>query len=86
MTTMWNPVAESGSVGSQRRPGLTPRELRLVAAVVGGYSDNEIAQMLSISRTAVVQELAEVSHKLGVQGRLELALFAVHHRLLADCG
>jgi len=82
--TMWCSTAESGSVESQKKLDLTARELRIVAAVVAGCSNDEIAQELSTSRTAVNQELTEVSHKLGVGGRLELALFAIHHRLLAD--
>ena len=81
---MWSPTAESGTVESWKKLGLTQRELDVVAAVLGGCSNNEIAQELSISRTAVVQELATLSHKLGVEGRLELALFATHHRLLAE--
>jgi DNA-binding NarL/FixJ family response regulator len=84
--TMWSPTAESGTVESWKKLGLTQRELDVVAAVLGGCSNKEIAQELSISRTAVVQELVEVSHKLGVHGRLELALFVAHHRLLAARG
>jgi len=77
-------MTESSSIGSQNKFGLTPRELDLVATVVRGYSDHEIAQRLSISTTAVVRELIAVSHKLGVEGRLELALFAIHYGLLAN--
>jgi len=84
--TTWSPMAEPSSLQSQENFDLTPRQLRIVAAVVGGYSDHEIAQMLSISKVTVVEELAEVSEKLGVQGRLEMALFAIHHRLLAGMG
>jgi DNA-binding NarL/FixJ family response regulator len=77
-------MVESGSAESRRKFGLTSHELEILAAVVGGYSYNETAQKLSISEVDVVEELAEVSHKLGVEGRLELALFAIHHGLLAD--
>jgi len=84
--TMCSPTAESGSVESQKKFGLTPHELDIVARVVSGYSDHEIARRLSLSKTAVAQELTAVSHKLGVEGRLELALFAIHHGLLADRG
>jgi DNA-binding CsgD family transcriptional regulator len=80
--TTWSPATKSGRV--EGKFGLTPLELEIVASVVGGYSCDEIAQKLSISRRAVVQELTTVSHKLGVEGHLELALFAIHHGLLAD--
>jgi len=75
---------EFSSVEARKEFGLTPRELDIVATVVSGYSDHEIARKLSISTTAVAQELTSVSHKLGVEGRLELALFAIHYGLLAD--
>ncbi len=84
--TMCTLMAESGSVESQGKFGLTPQELDIVATVVSGYSDHEIARQLRISTTAVVEELTTVSRKLGVEGRLELALFAIHHGLLTDRG
>ena len=84
VVTMWSTMTESGKVEPQRKFGLTSRELEILAAVVGGYSYNEIARKLSISERHVVQELTEVCRKLGVEGRLELALFAIHHSLLTD--
>jgi len=68
----------------QKKLVLTSHELEILAAAVSGYSYNEIAQKLSISEADVDEELAKVSRKLGVEGRLELALYAIHHRLLAD--
>ena len=83
MMTTWT-MAESGSMESRKKFGLTAHELDILAAIVAGYSYNEIAQRMSISEIDVVEGLTEVSRKLGVEGRLELALFAVHHRLLTD--
>jgi DNA-binding NarL/FixJ family response regulator len=69
-----------------RRPtfGLTPRELEIVSAVVAGYINSEIAQKFSISVKTVKHHLTNIFDKLGVVNRLELALFAVHHRLDAS--
>jgi len=66
-----------------RRPtfGLTPRELEVVSTVVEGYPNGDIAQRFSISVKTVKHHLTNIFVKLGVSNRLELALFAVHHRL-----
>ena len=66
-----------------RRPtfGLTPRELEVVSTVVEGYPNGDIAQRFSISVKTVKHHLTNIFDKLGVSNRLELALFAVHHRL-----
>lgn len=59
--------------------GLTPRELDIVATIVAGYSNREIARHLGISEDTVKNHLSNVFDKLGVSSRLELALFAVTH-------
>lgn len=61
--------------------GLTPRELEIVTLVVAGYSNPDIAQRCSISEQTVKHHISNVFDKLGVSNRLELALFAVNHRL-----
>jgi two-component system nitrate/nitrite response regulator NarL len=60
--------------------GLTPRELELVAAVVAGCSNSDIADKLSISAKTVKHHLTNIFYKLGLSNRLELALFAVQNR------
>jgi two-component system nitrate/nitrite response regulator NarL len=61
--------------------GLTPRELEIVTLVVAGYSNPDIAQRCSISEQTVKHHITNIFNKLGVSNRLELALFAVNHRL-----
>jgi two-component system nitrate/nitrite response regulator NarL len=61
--------------------GLTARELEIVSTVVNGYANGEIAEKYSISVKTVKHHLTNIFDKLGVANRLELALFAVHHRL-----
>ena len=61
--------------------GLTARELEIVTLVVAGYSNPDIAQRCSISEQTVKHHVSNVFDKLGVSNRLELALFAVNHRL-----
>src|SRR5262245_36263415 len=62
--------------------GLTPRELEIVGAVVGGHSNREIARKFSISEQTVKHHLTNVFDKVGVFNRLELALFAINHHLI----
>ena len=61
---------------------LTKRELQLVAAIVGGSSNKDIAQELSLSEQTVKNHLSNIFDKVGVSNRLELALYALHHHLL----
>ena len=62
---------------------LTPRELQIIAAIVGGASNKEISQDLSLSEQTVKNHLSHIFDKVGVSSRLELALYATHHHLLA---
>lgn len=62
--------------------GLTSRELEIVAKIAAGYTNQEIAQEFSVSEQTVEHHITNLFRKLGVVNRLELALFAVHHRLL----
>ncbi len=66
----------------QKRFGLTPRELEIITLVVAGYSNPGIAQKFSISEQTVKHHISNIFDKLGVSNRLELALFAVNHRLV----
>jgi DNA-binding NarL/FixJ family response regulator len=61
--------------------GLTPRELQVVSTVVHGFPNGDIAQRFSISVKTVKHHLTNIFDKVGVSNRLELALFAVQHRL-----
>lgn len=60
---------------------LTERELQVIAAVTDGHSNREISVRLTISEKTVKHHMTNIFDKLGVSSRLELALFAVHHRI-----
>jgi DNA-binding NarL/FixJ family response regulator len=74
----------TGADERQRSFGLTRRELEIVAAIVEGCTNRDIAQKFSLSEDTVKHHLTHIFDKLGVSNRLELAMFAVNHRLLAS--
>lgn len=62
--------------------GLTRREIEILRAVVAGYTNKEIAERTSISENTVKSHITHIFNKSGASSRVELALFAAHHRLL----
>jgi two-component system nitrate/nitrite response regulator NarL len=62
-------------------PPLTRRELEIIAAVVEGASNREVADRFGLSPQTVKNHLSNIFDKLGVSNRLELALYAVNHQL-----
>ncbi len=62
--------------------GLTKRELQVIAAIVSGDTNKDIAQRYSLSEDTVKHHLTNIFDKCGLSNRLELALFAVNHRLV----
>ncbi len=61
---------------------LTDREKEIVQHVAQGFFNKEIAEKLFIREQTVKNHLHNIFDKLGVSDRLELALYAVHHRLV----
>jgi DNA-binding NarL/FixJ family response regulator len=62
--------------------GLTPREIEILRAVLAGRTNREIAEESRITENTVKTHLGHIFDKLGASNRLELALFAAHHRVL----
>ena len=86
MADLVSAVRSRGVVLEGRAPrkadfGLTTRERQIVSAVVNAYQNKEIAEKFAISEKTVKHHLTNIFNKVGVSNRLELALFAVHHRL-----
>jgi DNA-binding NarL/FixJ family response regulator len=73
------------AVPPQRKTyGLTPRELEVVGCIVEGCSNRDIAKQFSLSEETVKRHLSNIFDKTGVSTRLELALFAIAHHLVAS--
>jgi two-component system, NarL family, nitrate/nitrite response regulator NarL len=74
------------SRGSSPASRLTGRELQVIAAIVDGATNKDIGNQIGISEQTVKNHLSHIFDKLGVSNRLELALYAVYHRLLQKSG
>ncbi len=74
--------AQAAAVPERKTYGLTPRELEVVTCIVEGCSNRDIAKQFSISEETVKRHLSNVFDKTGVSTRLELALFAIAHKLV----
>lgn len=76
-------TVEEDAVGARVRDRLTPKEMRIVALIVQGCKNREIAARLKTTEQVVKNYLRSIYDKTGVSDRLELALFTIHHRVLA---
>jgi DNA-binding NarL/FixJ family response regulator len=72
------------SVGARVRDRLTPKEMQIVALIVQGCKNRDIADQLGTKEQVIKNYLRSIYDKTGVSDRLELALFTLHHRVLAE--
>jgi two-component system nitrate/nitrite response regulator NarL len=61
---------------------LTPREKEVLAQLVGGKDNAEIARNLEVSANTVRTHVQSILTKLGVRSRLQAAAFAVRHQVV----
>lgn len=71
-------------VGARVLARLTPKEVQIVALIGEGFKNKEIATKLDTKEQVVKNYLRGIYDKTGVSDRLELALFTIHHRALAE--
>ena len=71
------------SVGIMVNPvRLTGRERALLSAVVDGCANREIATRFGVSEQTVKNQLSTLFQKVGVSGRLALAVYALREGLV----
>ena len=63
--------------------GLTERELEVLRLVARGRTNPSIAHELSITEYTAKEHLANILAKLGLENRVQIATYAVHHGLAA---
>ena len=83
LRTRWITEIGEDLVGTQVRDRLSEKELRIIAFVVRGHKNREIAMQLFTNEQVIKKALSAIFDKIGVSDRLELALFVLHHRMLA---
>ncbi len=76
-------LMQQAAVPQRKTYGLTPRELEVVGCIVEGCSNRDIAKQFTLSEETVKRHLSNIFDKTGVSTRLELALFAIAHQLVA---
>lgn len=75
-------LAHSAEAGRREKPLLSDREREIVQLVATGLRNKEIGEKLFISEQTVKNHLHNIFDKLGVSDRLELALYAIHHKII----
>ncbi len=78
-------VARGFEIPAQKDFGLTRREHEILRLAVRGETNRGIARRLSIGQDTVKHHMTSIFDKTGVSSRLELALLAMHYRLV-DAG
>ena len=58
--------------------------MKIVALIVQGCKNREIGIRLGTTEQVIKNYLCSIYDKTGVSDRLELALFTIHHRTLAE--
>ena len=63
---------------------LSPREKAVITGVTRGMRNKEIAYELGTSEQVIKNYLRKIYDKLGVDDRVELALFSLHNKLITE--
>jgi DNA-binding NarL/FixJ family response regulator len=77
-------ILAQDTAGARVRDRLTPKEIQIVALIVQGCKNKQIALQLGTKEQVIKNYLRSIYDKTGVSDRLELALFTIHHRVLAE--
>ena len=77
------PPAVAASLAAQLpRPDLSARELQVLALIVGGHANKQIAFTLSIAEHTVKNHVKSILSKLGVRDRTQAATAAIQRGII----
>ena len=74
------PAHGRDTLGMRAAGRLTPSEMRIVAQLMNGIKNREIARRLGMAEQMVRTQMQRIFDKTGVSNRLELALFTAHNQ------
>jgi NarL family two-component system response regulator LiaR len=85
--TTFSPQAAQALIQAATRPptpghDLTEREHAVLALMIKGLNNNEIAERLSVSPSTIKSHVSHILAKLNVDGRTEAVVLAVRHGLV----
>lgn len=72
----------SAAPGNAPHDALTPREIDVLRLLAQGYTNRQIAEVLSLSVRTVEGHRSNLTEKLGLHSRVELVRYAREHGLL----
>jgi pimeloyl-ACP methyl ester carboxylesterase/DNA-binding CsgD family transcriptional regulator len=72
----------AGGASPDVATSLTKREREVLALLIAGRSNREIAEDLTLSERTVARHIANMYAKAGVHGRAEITAYALRHRLV----
>jgi len=77
-------LVQTASQGPKPGHDLTPREREVLALLVEGLNNPEIAERLTVSRSTAKAHVSHILSKLGVSNRAGAIVLALQHKLLSD--
>jgi len=75
-------LSRAAALRGDRSSGLTTRELEVLQLIVGGKSNKEIADVLSLSVNTVAVHRANIMNALGIHKTAELIVYAIRNGLV----
>jgi len=64
--------------GDGKKFTLSPRERRIIALIMAGYTNKDMARQFSLSTSTIYRRTAQIIRKLKVANKFELMLFAIN--------
>jgi len=66
----------------QQSQSLTRQQIRIIEAIISGYSNKDIASELELSERTVKYHLTRIFAKFGVSSRIELAQYSLKNKVI----